>query len=243
MNMKNMGALGAIVWFLALAGCSDEMAPQLNMNAETVRKWVESSQDKAQAVAIVEAHMADDGVIYRPRYVGFGFTHDGYETGEMVVQTIVPDSPASAVLQVGDKFISVRGVEVGSDTMDRLDFRGKAGEAVEAVIVREGESMEISVVRGTIASTITKADMLEWMREQNAEDWADENYTVHEVIGSGDVIYAWTQAVNTDETSGASVDVHTVSRFQFNADGQVVALANINESRFALEQMGYTITR
>ena len=86
----------------------------------------------------------------------------------MVVQTIVPDSPASAVLQVGDKFISVPGVEVGSDTMDRLDFRGKAGEAVEAVIVRDGESMEISVVRGTIASTITKADMLEWMREQNA---------------------------------------------------------------------------
>jgi hypothetical protein len=39
------------------------------------------------------------------------------------------------------------------------------------------------------------------------------------------------------------VDVHTVSRFQFNTDGQVVALANINESRFALEQMGYTITR
>jgi len=127
--------------------------------------------------------------------------------------------------------------------MERLDFRGKAGEAVEAVIVRDGESIEISVVRGTIESTITKADMLEWMREQDAEDWADENYTVHEVIGSGDVIYAWTQAVNTDETSGASVDVHTVSRFQFNADGQVVALANINESRFALEQMGYTITR
>ena len=243
MNKKEIGILGAILLLLALAGCISEVTPQSNMNAEIVKKWVESSQDKAQAIAMVEAHMADDGLIYLPRYVGFGFTHDGSETGEMVVQTIVPDSPASAVLQVGDKFISVRGVEVGPDTMDRLDFRGKAGEAVEAVIVRDGESMQISVVRGPILSAMTKANMLQWMREQDAEDWADESHTIHEVVGSGDVIYAWTQAVNTDETSGASVDVHTVSRFQFNTDGQVVALANINESRFALEQMGYTITR
>ena len=100
-----------------------------------------------------------------------------------------------------------------------------------------------SIPAGGSISAI-KSSLVEYLKsEEEAEDWADENYTVHEVVGSGDVIYAWTQAVNTDETSGASVDVHTVSRFQFNADGQVVALANINESRFALEQMGYTITR
>ena len=98
--------------------------------------------------------------------------------------------------------------------------------------------------RGLYTScTFKNLDHFAKMADQDAEDWADESHTIHEVVGSGDVIYAWTQAVNTDETSGASVDVHTVSRFQFNADGQVVALANINESRFALEQMGYTITR
>jgi len=59
MNKKNIRALGAIAMLLALAGCNNEMTPQSKLNSETVKKWVEASQDKAQAIAIVEAHMAD----------------------------------------------------------------------------------------------------------------------------------------------------------------------------------------
>ena len=40
--------------------------------------------------------MAEDGLFFRPRYVGFGFTYDNTdESGRMIVETIVPDSPAA----------------------------------------------------------------------------------------------------------------------------------------------------
>ena len=110
--------------------------------------------------------MADDGLFYRPRYVGFGFTYDNTdESGRMVVETIVPGGPASAVLQVGDEFMSVRGVEVNIDNRDsgKLSFRGAPGEEVSAVIKRGDELMDIAVTRGKVESTISKADMIDWM--------------------------------------------------------------------------------
>lgn len=237
---------GLIVLVLFMAGCSVEQPAGrvvANSNVETVKTWISASQVKADSMAVVEAHMAADGLVYRPRYVGFGFTHDGFNSGRMIVETITPGSPADGVLEIGDEFISVRDVAVSPDTMDRLDFRGKAGEAVDAKIIRNGEELAISVVRGTVTATITKADMLEWMQTQDEDEWGDEQHTLHEVIGDGDIVYAWTQTVNTDEISGASIDVHTVSRFGFNESGQIIAIANLSESRFALEQMGYAITR
>ena len=156
-------AVSAIT-LLSLAACggneapvAEAVAPMANPNIETAKQWVTAmSTGQAEGLAAVESLMADDGKLVRGRYVGFGFTWDPSDgEGRMIVGTVTPESPAAAVLQAGDEFVSVRGVEVNKANMDKLDFRGKPGEVVEAVILRGEETMEIAVTRGVISTPIS----------------------------------------------------------------------------------------
>lgn len=248
---RSTRSLGAIV-LLSLVACGANEAPVadapvavVNANIETAKQWVTAmSTGQAEGLAAVESLMADEGQMHRSRYVGFGFTWDpSDEESRMIVGTVTADTPAAAVLQPGDQFLSVRGVEVNEANMDKLDFRGKPGEVVEAVILRDGESMEIAVARGVIETPISKAESLEWMATGDGDNWAPDKWELHEAVGNDDVVYVWTQRMDTDETSGLPVDTHTVTRFEFNDAGQVMSVANLSEDRFALEQAGWTITR
>ncbi|MEL0088014.1 MAG: hypothetical protein VW757_08020 [Halieaceae bacterium] len=235
----------AIVGLTACGGAGPAPAPTENPNIATAKEWVTAgAAGKTEAMAAVQELMAEDGLLYRDRYVGFGFTWDpADEEGRMIVGTVTPESPVDGLLQPGDQFLSVRGVEVNEANMGKLDFRGKPGEVVDAVILRDGESMDISVARGIIDTPISKAQMLAWMDTGDADTWGPDKWELHEAIGQGNVVYVWTQGWNTDEVSGLPVDNHTVTRFEFNDEGKVVALGNLSEDRFALEQAGWTISR
>ena len=230
---------------LGMSGCSDVSEKQSNV--DVAKAWIEAGQVGQEAtISAVEQYMAEDGLFYRPRYVGFGFTYDNTdESGRMIVETIVPDSPAASVLELGDEFTAVRGVAVNAENRDSgaLSFRGAPGEEVSAVITRGDESLDIAVKRGKIVSTISKADMLDWMASGDPEDWGDESFTLNEVVASEDVAYAWTTIANTDDVTGQLIESHVVTRFQFNEDGLVTAVANMREDRFILEQQGYSISR
>ena len=245
MKYKILAALAMSASLLGMSACSDVESG--SSNVETVKTWLSAGQVGQEAtINAVKDHMADDGLFYRPRYVGFGFTYDNTdESGRMVVETIVPGGPASTVLQVGDEFMSVRGVEVNSDNRDsgKLSFRGAPGEEVSAVIKRGDELMDIAVMRGKVESTISKADMIDWMSSGDGSDWGDDSFTLHEVVASGDVAYAWTTIANADDVTGNTVETHVVTRFEFNEDGKVVGIGNLRESRFILEQQGFSITR
>lgn len=245
MKYKILAALAMSASLLGMSACSDVESG--SSNVETVKTWLSAGQVGQEAtINAVKDHMADDGLFYRPRYVGFGFTYDNTdESGRMVVETIVPGGPASTVLQIGDEFMSVRGVEVNSDNRDsgKLSFRGAPGEEVSAVIKRGDELMDIAVMRGKVESTISKADMIDWMSSGDGSDWGDDSFTLHEVVASGDVAYAWTTIANADDVTGNTVETHVVTRFEFNEDGKVVGIGNLRESRFILEQQGFSITR
>lgn len=244
--MKSL--LQGLIAFLMVAGlaaCNQQSAP--NANVELAKAWVTAgSSSRTAAMEMIEQNMAEDGLMYRDRYVGFGFQWDnqeGLEQGRMVVTNVIADSPVADILQPGDEFLSVGGVEVNVDNMGRLPFRGKPGEAVSAVISRDGQEIAIDVSRGIVNAPTTKAEMLEWMSGADDEDWGPEKWTLHEAVGEGNVVYVWTQAWNTDDTSGLPFEAHRVTRMVFNDQGKVTAIASLSEDRFVLEQMGYTISR
>ena len=236
----------AIVFLAAgLAACNQ--APATNPNVELAKAWVTAaSTSRTAAMEMIETNMAEDGLLYRDRYVGFGFMWDdsqGAEEGRMIVTNVIADSPVAGVLQEGDEFISVGGVEVSADTMWNLPFRGQPGESVSAVVSRDGEEMPIEVSRGVISSTTTKAQMLEWMATLEDDDWGPDKWELHEAVGQGDVVYVWTHAWNTDEATCMQFEAHQVTRMMFNESGRVQAIASLSEDRFVLEQMGYTVSR
>ena len=199
---------------------------------------------KQEAIDFVTKHMATDGVNVPGRYVGFGFMYNpNAEPGTMVVTGIMPNSPASKVLKVGDSFLSVNNVRVNERNMDKLNFRGKPGEEVKAVILRDGKRQSISVARGVISTTYTKEQFLINMNTALAENWTPDEANIIEVVSKDNIVYVLHWAKDTDDNSGLPFEAYTVTRFVFNDEGQVERIANLSEDRFVLEQQGYKISR
>ena len=73
-----------------------------------------SYESKDAALKMITENMSDNGYNIGARYVGFGFNYnsDVMETDGMIVTNIIKGSPASSVLEVGDKFIMVNEVLV-----------------------------------------------------------------------------------------------------------------------------------
>ena len=214
--------------------------------AESVAEaWIKAGHTgKQEAIDFVIKHMATDGVNVPGRYVGFGFMYNpNAEPGTMVVTGIMPNSPASKVLKVGDSFLSVSNVRVNERNMDKLNFRGKPGEEVKAVIQRDGKRQNISVARGVISTTYTKEQVLRNMNTALAEDWKPDEANIVEVVSKDNIVYVLHWAKDTDDNSGLPFEAYTVTRFVFNDEGQVERIGNLSEDRFVLEQQGYKISR
>ncbi|MBT8091466.1 MAG: PDZ domain-containing protein [Gammaproteobacteria bacterium] len=211
---------------------------------EIAANWVKSScGELAPFIAYVEKHMADDGEFMPARYVGFGFQLDSDPEDEMRVVMVTPDTPASKVLQEGDVFVSVNGVPANFENRDKMTFRGKPGEPVPAVILRDGKEMEIEVNRGVIEAVNDKERALMGLKVADADDWPSDSCSVVEVVAEGNVVYVHLEQSDTEAETGYKFKQRNVTRFEFNEAGQVSQLWGLGEDRFVLEQLGYTISR
>ena len=213
-------------------------------NKEVASDWMKSAcGELAPFIAYVEKHMADDGVFMPARYVGFGFQLDSDPEDEMRVVLVTPDTPASKVLQQGDVFVSVNGVPSTFENRDKMTFRGKPGEPVPAVILRDGKEMEIEVNRGVIEAVNNKERVLKGLGLADADDWPADSCSVVEVVAEGNVVYVHREWSGTESETGYKFKQRDVTRFEFNEAGQVSKLWGLGEDQFVLEQLGYTITR
>lgn len=83
------------------------------------------------------------------------------ETNQLIVLNTLPDSPAfKAGLQIGDEIISVDGREVAAVSRNEAIrwIKGPTGSSVELTLARNGEVMNVSVVRGKIRMESTFGD-------------------------------------------------------------------------------------
>lgn len=206
--------------------------------------WLKSACGELEPfMAYVEKHMADDGVFMPARYVGFGFQLDSDPEDEMRVVMVTPDTPASKVLKKDDVFVSVNGVPSTYENRDKMTFRGKPGEPVPAVILRDGKEMEIEVNRGVIEAVNDKERALMGLKLADPEDWPADSCSVVEVVGEGNVVYVHREWSDTEAETGYKFKQRDVTRFEFNDDGQISKVWGLGEGRFVLEQLGYTISR
>ena len=244
--MNNLKTFFACFALIALAACNMENKSssdhQSRMDLATA--WVTAANTgKAEAIEMVEKNMAEDGVVAGDRYVGMGFIWNPDESG-MTVTYIIPDSPASKSLEVGDSFVEVAGVQVSDDNRNRLGFRGKPGEEIGAVVLRNDELVSVSVARGAVRQMSSKSQMLETMTEGDAEGWGPEEFNIIETSVTNDgIVWVLSWAKFTEDATGIEANAYTANRFVFNDEGKVTRVANLTEDRFVLEQQGYSITR
>ena len=241
MKLTKTITLGSLIFL------STSLLPMHHENTpESVAEaWIKAMQTgKQEALDFVSKNMAEDGINAPGRYVGFGFTYNpDAEPGTMVVAGIQPDSPASKVLKIGDSFLSVNNVRVNERNMGKLNFRGKPGEEVKAVIERDGKRKNISVARGVISTRYTKEQVLRNINSAVAENWKPDEANIIEVTSKDNIVYVLHWAKDTDQVSGLPYEAYTITRFVFNEEGLVERIGNLSEDRFVLEQQGYTISR
>lgn len=214
-------------------------------NNATAKGWfMASCGDLDGFVKYVKKHMANDGVVMPPRYVGLGFILDNYEGENFgTVMMVMPGTPAAGVLKAGDKFVSVNGVDMTFENRDDMTFRGAPGKPVKAMIERDGKTMPIMVTRGVIERASTKEQVLERLSKANAEDWPATSCIVTEVVSEGNVVFLVGERNDMEMSTGYPYTTRSVGRMEFNEAGKVVKAWYMDESQFVLEQLGYTISR
>ena len=226
-----------------------KVSAQQSRNIETAKAWLTAFYTSRPAfMARVEENMARDGVVVNNRFVGFGMMWSGTEEGRMILTEVRPDGPASGTVKVGDEFISVRGIPVTKESMqgDKLRLRGKAGEAVAAVIKRDGKEMPIEITRGKVPEALTTKNRLLENLSRGKDDewyWKNSKIQIKEVIGDANVLYTRYQVIHTDSVSKLPFEVEFVVRHTFNNEGKITSNWSLSEERFRLEQTGYTISR
>lgn len=213
-------------------------------NEKLAVEWVTASYTGMdETMAMVKKNMADDGIFRPSRYVGLGFQLDPNNDDSMTVVRVTPDTPAAKVLKEGDVFVSVGGVDATEENRGRMIFRGKPGEPVKAVIKRDGKEMAIEVKRGIIDITRNKAQSLNDISLGDRENWGVDSFQIDEVVGEGNVVYVVSSYTDTEADTGIEYTERVMNRFVFDEDGKVAWLGGLGESRFVLEQQGYTISR
>ena len=220
--------------------------------ASLAESWVASSyESKDAALNMVTENMSDDGYNIGSRYIGFGFNFnaDAMEKDGMVVTNVIDGGPASSVLKVGDKFISVNEVLVTQESSDdgSLSFRGTPGVPVSAIILRDGEEISITVERGIVEPTYSKAQIIQNISNADAEKWGENSLEseIREVVAdaSKGVVYIKTWDKFLDDVSGLEAEALTLTRFEFDQNGKVLNVGNMTESTLVLRQTGWSITR
>jgi len=242
--MKNLQTGFALSALFLISACSTETTNKHQDSMDLATAWVTASlTSQDAALSMVKDNMADDGVSVGERYVGFGFIWNPDGDG-MVVDYVVPDSPAADVLQEGDAFVEVQGVRLTNDNRNQLGFRGKPGEKVNAVIVRGEVEMPISFARGPVQVRYSKDQVMNNISSGDADGWGPEEFNIIETGATNDgVVYVlhWSEFV--EEATSYKANAYTITRFMFDENGKVAWVGNLSEDRFVLEQQGWSISR
>lgn len=209
------------------------------------KSWVEAFYTSKEASRyMVTNHLAENGQAIADRYVGFGFMfNQDQNPGKMIITSIVPDSPASRILEVDDEFVSVNGVRVNAANMGKLAFRGKPGEEVRAIIKRQGKTQNISVARGKIEGSFSKTQIVNNIDQSESENWAPTDFNIIEVLSKENIVYVLHWSTRKDDISELPFEAYNLTRFTFNKEGMIEAYGSLSEDRFILEQQGYRISR
>ena len=248
--LKTLLLLPLVMSFGTIAAHHEESGvsqKDMMQNISVAKKWIEAGYtDKNAFSKVVKKHMAEDGVNFPGRFVGFGFTFDP-QNEDMVVNWVIESSPAEGVLKPGDMFVSVEGVPATKENRDNgsLVFSGVVGAAVTAVIQRAGKQVEVSFERGIVNPQYTKAQVMSNVESSAEDSWGADEFEIIEVAANrkNNVVYVWTHHTFTDSTTNLKFEENQVTRFQFNEEHQVIARADLSEEAFVQSQLGYQVTR
>jgi membrane-associated protease RseP (regulator of RpoE activity) len=213
---------------------------------DVIRGWMASVNSQDGFIAYVSAHLAEDGKYVGQPYIGLGIniSTDLYATGHLIALHVRPGEPAAtAGIKDGDEIYSVGGVQVSKENQDRLPFHGKAGEKVPVVVLRDGKQVSMTVTRGRIENTRSKAQFIQDLRDATPADFASQKSRIDEIVGNGSVYFVRAKFTAIEPATKLPFEQEFVTRFEFDSAGKVKLTQDWGQDEFVQSQLGYKVTR
>ena len=179
--------------------------------------------------------MADDFERWNGRYVGLGFRINQEEL--TVLGTT--NAPASDYLKVGDKFLSVNGMEASAENVDDLPFQGKLGGEVTVVVDRDGEEMTFTMKRATQVNDAGREEVIQNLTNWTNFDMRPKIKSSRPLVAEDNVVIGTFQLAFTD-ADGNEVTWWVMERFVFNEDGELAFHADLSEELFLINNKDIT---
>jgi len=181
--------------------------------------------------------MTEDFTRWNGRYVGLGFTINNEDM--TVLRTT--GTPANENLKVGDKFLTVNGIQASTENSDELPFQGPVGGDVTVVVDRNGENIEMTMQRAAQVNISNQSEIRE-----NLENWSDYDnrprmLNVGPMTAEGNEVWGHFE-LGFETPDGNLVRWWVIERFIFNESGEMTNHYQIQEDLFREAQLGGYIT-
>lgn len=214
-------------------------------NQQIVRESVEQILNAKRFDRIYD-YYSEQCLLISPPYVGLGFVLDDSSGVQHVIKSVAANGPASGRLQVGDVLLRAHdayGTWEGYEQLrTRLWGQGKLGTVVTLTVLRDGETIEVPLVRGRVeAFHNTIAEVLDLWQHSIRSETPDLHTEINLILGSGDLVayFATNTCTSTLYHQSAVWTECNIVRLE---NGKIVEWWGVEDGLSQLRQFGFRMT-
>jgi predicted SnoaL-like aldol condensation-catalyzing enzyme len=213
-----------------------------NKNVQIVREAIEEIANAKHFDRTYE-YYSEQCILHNPPYVGLGLFPDDSSGERLVIKTVAANSPSSGKVQVGDELVRVRdanGIVEGFDKLKmRLWGQGKLGSEVTLTLLRDGETLDITLRRGRVEGfDQTIGASLDGWQYYATHDMPDVHTEINQIFAAGDLVayYAINNGTNMTYQQSAVWGECGIMRLE---NGKIVESWAIEDHHSMLRQFGF----
>jgi hypothetical protein len=215
-----------------------------NNNIQIVRECIEQITNAKKFDKIYD-YYSEECIFNNPPYVGLGFFPDDSSGERLEVKTVVPNSPATEVLQQGDVVLRASDDNESWEGYDQLRTglwgQGKLGTEVTLTLLRSGEPIEATIKRGRIDGFyLPIATLQDVWQHFMLEEMPDLKTEIIQIMASGDLVafYAANTGTSTIYNQSAVWTECNILRLE---NGKIVEWWGVEDTLSEWRQMGFQI--
>jgi hypothetical protein len=215
----------------------------LKTNIQIVQDYIEAMNH--QQLDRIFEFCSEDCVLQGGPYIGIGVAPD-YSSGEKIIlEAILPNSPASECLKAGDELVRVADEANAWETFEELKSMlwgyGVPGSSVTTTVRRDGKLLEFHLKRGRIeANDIKLSERISVMRGFS-KTWPDLKEEIKLIFGNEDLVAVFSTLSGTNQDYHRSAVWNGCSIYRLK-DGKIVEMMGVEEEFSQMKQLGYLIS-
>jgi hypothetical protein len=212
-------------------------------NNQTVQEYIEAMNQK-QFDHIFD-YCSPDCVSLGGPYVGLGMVFDDSSGKNVLLQKILPKSPAAGHLRAGDELVCVADAEYRWESFQELKSGlwgfGITGTPVTVTVRRGGKLLDIPLVRGRIeGSEVKLSEMLNSIRSYSLS-WPDLKEKINLIFGFDDLVAVLSTLSGTNQKFQRSAVWNSCSIYRLH-EGKIIEMMGVEDSFAQFKQLGYQIS-